>query len=100
MFKMGIEDALSKAKEASKQVTPKKYKMFLASVPVEGERKYLDVTNKFTGDVGNYSSPLRTSNFHTMQPLLRFLRSSCEYLPVLVVRIRVFDSSLLLSKPT
>ncbi|KAG0585681.1 hypothetical protein KC19_2G029500 [Ceratodon purpureus] len=30
----------------------KKYSMFLASKPVEGERKYLDVTNKYTGAVG------------------------------------------------
>ena len=78
VFKMGIEDVLSKAKESSHQVTPKKYKMFLASVPVEGVRKYLDVTNKFTGDVGSCSSPLRTSKFHPIRPLFQFLQSLCE----------------------
>jgi acyl-CoA reductase-like NAD-dependent aldehyde dehydrogenase len=40
------------AKKAGHDSPPVKYSMFLASKSVEGERKYLDVTNKFTGAVG------------------------------------------------
>lgn len=43
---------VQKAKESSGDVTPKKYNIFLASKPVDGDRKWLDVTNKYTNDVG------------------------------------------------
>lgn len=49
---MALENVVQKAKEASQDVNPKKYSMFLASKPVDGDRKWLDVTNKYTNDVG------------------------------------------------
>lgn len=49
---MVLENVVQKAKESSQDVNPKKYSMFIASKPVDGGRKWLDVTNKYTKDVG------------------------------------------------
>nr|5MZ5_A Chain A, ALDH21) [Physcomitrium patens]5MZ5_B Chain B, ALDH21) [Physcomitrium patens]5MZ5_C Chain C, ALDH21) [Physcomitrium patens]5MZ5_D Chain D, ALDH21) [Physcomitrium patens]5MZ8_A Chain A, aldehyde dehydrogenase 21 [Physcomitrium patens]5MZ8_B Chain B, aldehyde dehydrogenase 21 [Physcomitrium patens]5MZ8_C Chain C, aldehyde dehydrogenase 21 [Physcomitrium patens]5MZ8_D Chain D, aldehyde dehydrogenase 21 [Physcomitrium patens]5N5S_A Chain A, Aldehyde dehydrogenase 21 (ALDH21) [Physcom len=48
---MTLGHMVQKAKESSGDVTPKKYNIFLASKPVDGDRKWLDVTNKYTNDV-------------------------------------------------
>lgn len=48
---MAIEDVLQKVRESTQDPT-KKYHMFIANKPVSGSRKYLDVTNKYTGEVG------------------------------------------------
>lgn len=49
---MALDDVLQKVKEAGNESSPLKYRMFLASKAVEQDREYLDVTNKFTGAVG------------------------------------------------
>ncbi len=46
----------NKAKEASRDVTPREYRMYIANKPVESPRKFLDVTNKYTGVVGKHSA--------------------------------------------
>lgn len=50
-LKMAIEDVLQKVRDSTQDPT-KKYHMFIANKPVLGNRKYLDVTNKYTGEVG------------------------------------------------
>lgn len=50
-LKMAIEDVLQKVRESTQDPT-KKYHMFIANKPVSGNRKYLEVTNKYTGEVG------------------------------------------------
>ncbi len=46
----------NKAKEASRDVTPREYRMYIANKAVESPRKFLDVTNKYTGVVGKHSA--------------------------------------------
>lgn len=53
---MGIQNVENKAKEASRDVTPREYRMYIANKPVESPRKFLDVTNKYTGVVGKHSA--------------------------------------------
>ncbi|CAM6051421.1 unnamed protein product [Sphagnum compactum] len=48
---MGIQNVENKAKEASRDVTPREYRMYIANKAVESPRKFLDVTNKYTGVV-------------------------------------------------
>lgn len=50
-LKMAIEDVLQKVRESTQDPT-KKYHMFIANKPVSGNRKFLEVTNKYTGEVG------------------------------------------------
>jgi hypothetical protein len=52
---MGIQSVENKAKEASRDVTPREYRMYIANKAVESPRKFLDVTNKYTGVVGKHS---------------------------------------------
>jgi hypothetical protein len=52
---MGIQNVENKAKEASRDVTPREYRMYIANKAVESPRKFLDVTNKYTGVVGKHS---------------------------------------------
>jgi len=47
---MAIEDVLQKVRESTQDPT-KKYHMFIANKPVSGNRKFLEVTNKYTGEV-------------------------------------------------
>lgn len=50
---MTLDDVVQKANENSQEsLTPKNYSMFIASKPVDSDRKWLDVTNKYTNDVG------------------------------------------------
>ncbi len=53
---MGIQNVENKAKEASRDVTPREYRMYIANKAVESPRKFLDVTNKYTGVVGKHSA--------------------------------------------
>lgn len=51
--KMTLDDVVQKANETSQEsLTPKNYSMFVAGKPVDSDRKWLDVTNKYTNDVG------------------------------------------------
>lgn len=51
---MTLDDVMRGAKKTSHESSPKKYSMFIASKPVNGDRKWLDVTNKYTNDVGKF----------------------------------------------
>ena len=62
---MALEHGVQHAKESSNEVKPKKYSMFIASKAVEGDRTWLDVTNKYTNDVGMYVFFLSNLNYES-----------------------------------